>query len=82
MTSCLFYLALFHSFYYCTALVSTQFLFLFLIAEHVKGTKFSITTINHYQNLTRTPSKTESAYLEYGKLPLPALKKILDLGPP
>jgi len=40
MTSCLFYLALFHSFYYYTALVSREFLFLFLIAERVKGTKF------------------------------------------
>jgi len=34
------------------------------------------------RKLTRTPSKTESTYLEYGKLPLPDLKKILDLGPP
>ena len=47
-----------------STLVSREFLFLFLIAEHVKGVKFSITTINHYQKLTRTPSRTESTYLE------------------
>lgn len=33
------------------------------------------------RKLTRTPSKIESTYWEYGKLPLPDLKKILDLGP-